>query len=185
MGLLTLIQIPCHHVLVNEIALNLKYRIGLKHFFNINLGIGIIKKLLFFIVFSTYLPVFLLKFRSGELVGCGIKFCIQRVPAQHTCDGPRYPKNKKYLKKRNDDVIITFFQVFLVFGVAGPSKVCRVGTCWMWNLILHPTRSLDQNLSKNMGRHVENTNKKSNSFYDTYPQIYIKKVFKTYTVFQI
>ena len=24
--------------------------------------------------------MFLLKFRSGELVGCGIKFCIQRVP---------------------------------------------------------------------------------------------------------
>ena len=47
MGLLTLIQIPCHHVLANEIALNLKYQIGLKYFFNINLGIGIIKKLLF------------------------------------------------------------------------------------------------------------------------------------------
>ena len=27
MGLLTFIQIPCHHVLANEIALNLKYRI--------------------------------------------------------------------------------------------------------------------------------------------------------------
>ena len=49
MGLLTIIQIPCHHVLANEIALNLKYRIGLKHFFNINLGIGIIKKTTFFI----------------------------------------------------------------------------------------------------------------------------------------
>ena len=42
-GLLTLCQIPCHHVLSNEIALNLIYRIGLKDFFNINLGIGIIK----------------------------------------------------------------------------------------------------------------------------------------------
>ena len=42
MDLSTLIQIPCHHVLANKIALNLKYRIGLKHFFNINLGIGII-----------------------------------------------------------------------------------------------------------------------------------------------
>ena len=50
MGLLTLIQIPCHHVLANEIALNLKYRIGLKHFFNIDLGIGIIKKKLFLFV---------------------------------------------------------------------------------------------------------------------------------------
>ena len=47
MGLLTLTQIPCHHVLANEISLNLKYRISLKHFFNINLGICIIKKLLF------------------------------------------------------------------------------------------------------------------------------------------
>ena len=41
MGLLTLIQIPCHHVLANGIALNLKYRI--------NLGIGIIKKTTFFV----------------------------------------------------------------------------------------------------------------------------------------
>ena len=49
MGLLTFIQIPCHHVLANEIALNLKYRIGLKHFFNINLGMGIIKKTTFFV----------------------------------------------------------------------------------------------------------------------------------------
>ena len=115
MGHLTLIKIPCHHVVANEIALNLKYYIGLKHFYNINLGIGIIKKLLFLSVFLTYLPMFLLKFRSRELVGCGIKFCIQRVPTWHTFDGPRYPKNKKYLKKRDDDVIITFFQVFLVF----------------------------------------------------------------------
>ena len=57
------------------------------------------KKLLFVFVFSTYLPVFLLKFRSGEIVGCGIWFCIQRVPTLHTFDGPCYPKNKKYLKK--------------------------------------------------------------------------------------
>ena len=51
--------------------------------------------------------------------------------------------------------------------------------------IPHPTSSLDRNLSKNTGRYVEDTNKKSSFFYDTYPQIYIKKVFKTYTVFQI
>ena len=49
MGLLTLIQIPCHHVLANEIALNVKYRIGLKQFFHINLEIGIIKKTTFFV----------------------------------------------------------------------------------------------------------------------------------------
>ena len=61
------------------------------------------KKTNFLFVFSTYLPVFLLKFRSGELVGCGIKFRIQRVPTRHTFDGPHYPKNKKYLKKHDDD----------------------------------------------------------------------------------
>ena len=99
-----------------------------------------------------WLPVFLLKFRSGELVGCGIKFHIQRVPTRHTFDEPRYPKKKKYLKKHDDDVIIT--------------------------------SSPDRNLSKNT-RYVENTKKQSSFFYDTYPQIYIKKLFKTYTVFQI
>ena len=81
------------------------------------------KKLLFVFVFSTYLPVFLLKFRLGELDGCGIWFRIQRVPTLHTFDGPRYPKNKKYLKKRDDGVIITFFQVFLDFGVAEIFKI--------------------------------------------------------------
>ena len=84
MGLLSIIQIPCHYVLANEIALNLKYRIGIKQIFNINLGIGIITKTIFLFVFSTYLPVFLLKFQSEELVGCGIEFCIQRVPTRHT-----------------------------------------------------------------------------------------------------
>ena len=165
MGLLTFIQIPCHHVLANEIALNFEYRIGLKHFFDINLGTCIIKKTTFLFVFLTYLHVFLLKFRSGELVGCGIKFHIQRVPTQHTFDGPLYPQNKKYLKKCDDDV--TFFQIFLVFCAAGTKKVCRVGTRRMWSLILHPTSSPDLNLSKNMGTYVENTNKKGVFFFSS------------------
>ena len=97
---------------------NLKYRIGLKHFFNINLGIGIIKKTTFLFVFLTYLSVFLLKFRSGELVGWGIKFRIQRVPTRYTFDGPRHPKNKKYLK----NVMIIGFWVFLFSRVEGPVK---------------------------------------------------------------
>ena len=59
MGLLTLTQIPCHHVLANEIALNLKYRIGLEHLFNIKLGIGIIKNTTFFVcIFDISLHVF-------------------------------------------------------------------------------------------------------------------------------
>ena len=78
-----------------------------------------------------------------------------------------------------------FFQVFLVFGVAGSAKVCRVGTRWMRNLIPHPMSSPDQNLSKNIGRYVKNTNKKSSFVYDTYPQIYIKNLCKNYMLFQI
>ena len=73
-------------------------------------------------------------------------------------------KQEIHKKKCDDDVIIMFFQVFLVFGVVGSIKVCRVGTRWMHNLIMHPTSSLDQNLSKNTGRYVENTNKKSSFF---------------------
>ena len=55
MGLLTLIEITCHHVLANEIDLNLKYRIGLKQI-NINLGIGIIKKTTFFVCIFDIFP---------------------------------------------------------------------------------------------------------------------------------
>ena len=118
MGLPKIIQIPCH-VLANQNALKFKQGAPLKQFFNINLGIGIIKKLLFWFVFSTYLPMFLLTFRSGELIRCIIKFCIQRVPTWHTFDRLRYPKNKKYLKKRDDDIIITFFPGISCFWGSG------------------------------------------------------------------
>ena len=128
MGLLTLIQIPCHHVLANEIDLNLKYRKGLKHFFNINFGDMYHKKNYFFCLYFRHIsPCFLLKFRSRELVGCIILFHIQLVPTLHTFYRHHYPKNKKYLKKCDDDVIITFFQVFLVFEVAGSIKSMQCG----------------------------------------------------------
>ena len=70
MGLAKIIQIPCHHVLANQNDLKLKK--GVPTF-----GIGIMKKLLFLFVFSTYLPMFLLKFWLGHLVRCRIKFRIQ------------------------------------------------------------------------------------------------------------
>ena len=73
------------------------------------------KKTTFLFVFLTYLPLFLLKFWSRELVGCGIWFRIQKLPTLHTLNGPRYPKNKKCMKKCDNDIIITFFQAFLVF----------------------------------------------------------------------
>ena len=122
------------------------------------------KKTTFLFVFLTYLPMFLLEFRSGELVGCRIKFRIQRVSTWYTFDGPLYPKNKKYLKKRNDDIIIPFFRVFLIFGVAGSIKSMPSGYSLDKNLIPHPTSSPNRNLSKKTGRYVENTNTKSSFF---------------------
>ena len=49
MGLPKIIQIPCHHEPANQNASKLKKGAPLKHFFNINLGIGIIKKTTFFV----------------------------------------------------------------------------------------------------------------------------------------
>ena len=49
MGLPKVIQIPCHHVLANQNYLKLKKGAPLKKSFNINLGIGIIKKTTFFV----------------------------------------------------------------------------------------------------------------------------------------
>ena len=116
MGLPKIIQIPCHRVLANQNDLKFRKGAPLKQFFNINLRIGITKKTTFLFVFSTYLPVFLLKFQSGDLIGCGMKFHIQPGPTRHAFDGPCYPKNKKYLKKHDDDVIIKFFRYFLFLG---------------------------------------------------------------------
>ena len=59
------ILIPFHHVLANEIDLNLKYRIGLKYFFNTNLGIGIIKKYFFVCIFDIS-PCFFTQFLIGR-----------------------------------------------------------------------------------------------------------------------
>ena len=80
MGLLTFIQITCHHVLSNEIALNLKYRIGIKHFFNINLGIGIIKKLPFLFVFLTYPPCFYSDFDQKSSLDAKLNFAPKEYP---------------------------------------------------------------------------------------------------------
>ena len=70
-------------------------------------------------IFSTYLPVFLLKFQWGELVGCRIKLRIQQVPTRHILMQPAIQKTRNTWKKRDDDVIITFSGIsfFLVSGV--------------------------------------------------------------------
>ena len=49
MDLPKIIQIPCHHVLANKNSSKFKKGTPLKQFFNINLGIGIIKETTFFV----------------------------------------------------------------------------------------------------------------------------------------
>ena len=60
-----------------------------------------------------------------------------------------------------------FSSISCFWGSGVRQKVCRVGTRWMRNLILHPTSSLDRNLSKNKGRYVKNTNQKSSFFHSS------------------
>ena len=74
------------------------------------------KKTTFLFVFFTYLPVRLLKFRSGELVGCGIALPLD---AELNSASNEYPLG---ILLTNPAVIIMFFQVFLVFGVARSVK---------------------------------------------------------------
>ena len=123
------------------------------------------KKLLFVFVFSTYLRVFLLKFQLGELVGYGIWFRIQRVPTMHTFDGPRYPKNKKYMKKCDDDIIITFFSGISCFWGSGVRQKYEVWVLVGCGIKFRIQRALPIEIfSKNTMRYVENTNKKSSFF---------------------
>ena len=59
MGLPKIIQIPCHNVLANQNDLKFKKGAPLKQFFNINLGIGIIKNTTFFVsIFDIFPCVF-------------------------------------------------------------------------------------------------------------------------------
>ena len=57
MGLPKIIQIPCHHLLANQNALKFKKGAPLKQFFNINLGIGIIKKTTFFCLYFGHISL--------------------------------------------------------------------------------------------------------------------------------
>ena len=94
MSVLTTIQIPCHLVLANEIALNLKYLIGLKQIFNINLGIGIIKKITFLFIFSTYIPVFYLNFDRERSLDVELNSPSNEYPLYILLTDPATPKTR-------------------------------------------------------------------------------------------
>ena len=160
MGLLTFIQIPCHHVLANEIALNLKYRIGLKHFLNINLGLGIIIKKYFFCLYFWHIsPCFYSNFDRESSLNAELNSASNEYPLGILLTDPATPKTRNTWK-------MEWWH---------HSKVCRVGTHWMRNLIPHSTSSPDRNLSKNTGRYVKNTNKKVVFFFSSSNEILIKK----------
>ena len=93
----------------------------LKQIFNINLGTGIIKKLLF--LYFQHISLFSYSnFDQESSLDAELNFASNEDPLDILFMGPLYPKNKKYPKKCDDDVIIMFFQVFLVFGEVGPIK---------------------------------------------------------------
>ena len=127
MGLPKILQIPSHHVLANQNALKFKKGAPLKQFFNINFGDRYHKKkLLFLFVFSTYLPMFLLKFQSESSLDVELNSASNEYPLGILWQTP-LPQKQKYLKKQNDDIIIPFFHVFLVFGVEESVKSMPIG----------------------------------------------------------
>ena len=66
MDLPKIIQIPCHPLLANQNALKFKKGAPLTQFFNINLGIGIIKKPAFFVRIFNISPCIFTQIPSGR-----------------------------------------------------------------------------------------------------------------------
>ena len=128
MGLLTFIQIPCHHVLANEIDLNLKYRIGFKHFFNINLGIGIIKKTTFFCLYFRHISLcFYSNFDRESSLDAELNSASNEYPHCILLTDPTTPKTRNTWTNVMMTSSSCFFQVFLIFGVSGSVKIMKCG----------------------------------------------------------
>ena len=131
------------------------------------------KKLLLCLYFGHISPGVYSNFDRESSLNAELNSTCNEYPLSILLTGPATLKTRNTWK--NVMIIITFFQVFLVFGVAGCVKSMLSGYLLDVELIMHPTSSPDRNLSKNTRRYVENSNKKSSFFNDTYPQIYIKK----------
>ena len=92
------------------------------------------RKLFCLVAFLAYLLVGLLKCQVYTLIGCGIKFHIQRVSIKYTFEKIHIDKNHIYIKK----VCSIHFLMYLWFlSMWVFLKVCIMGTHWMWNLIPH------------------------------------------------
>ena len=126
------------------------------------------KKTFFCSYFQHISPCFYSNFNQESLLDVELNYATNEYPLGILLMDPTTPKTI------NRHV---FQVIFLIFGLARSIKSMLSDTHWMKNLISHPTRSLDRNLSKNIGRYVKNTHKKSSFFNDTYPQIYTKSLF--------
>ena len=98
MGLPKIIQITCHHVLANQNDLKLKKGAPLKQFFNINLGIGILKKLLFCSYFWHISLFFYSNFNQESLLHVKLNFASNAYPLRILLTGP-LPQTNEIPKK--------------------------------------------------------------------------------------
>ena len=96
MCLLTLIQVPCIMFYPMKFF---KFEIGLKHFFNINLGIGIIKKLLFGLYFRHISQCFYLNFDRESSLDVELNSTSKEYPLGILLTGPTGPKTRNTWKK--------------------------------------------------------------------------------------
>ena len=94
MALPKIIQIPCHHVLSNQNALKLKKGAPLKQIFNINLGIGIIKKLLFLFVFRHISLCVQSNFNRESSLDVELNSASNEYPLGILLTGPATPKTR-------------------------------------------------------------------------------------------
>ena len=118
------------------------------------------KKLLFCSYFWHISLCFYSNFDRESSLDAELNFASNEYPLGILLTVSSTPKTRNTWKNVMMTSSSHFFRYFLFLRKRGPSKVCRVGTRWMQNLILLPTRSPNRNLSKITGIYVKNTNKK-------------------------
>ena len=127
MGLPKIIQIPCHHVLANRNVLKFKKGAPLKQIFNINLGIGIIKKNYFFCLYFWHISLcFYPNFDWERSLDAELNYASNEYPLGILFTGSTATKMINTLKTWwwcHHHV----FHVFLVFGVEWFAKSISSG----------------------------------------------------------
>ena len=129
------------------------------------------KKLLFVFVFRHISMCFYSNSKLEGLLDAKFNSASNEYPPYILFMDPANPKTRNTWKNVMMTSSSHFLRCFLFLGWWGALKVCRVSTRWMQNLISHPMSSPDKNLSKNTGRYVENTNKKTSFFSFLPPKI--------------